>query len=49
MGHPVYSILKVKKNPDSWLYTVEKREGKVGQAISAVNKLADGAKNFKLF
>merc|ERR1712037_220032 len=29
---PGSDILEVKKNPDSWLFTLQKKEGKVGQA-----------------
>ena len=40
--------LEVRKNPDSWLYTIQKKEGKVGQAINAVNNLAESSKKFKI-
>ena len=44
----LYTHTQVRKNPDSWIYTVEKKEGKVGQALQAVNNLADTGKKFKL-
>ena len=40
--------LQVKKNPDSWLFTIQKKEGKVGQAINAVNNLAENSRKFKI-
>merc|ERR1711874_845768 len=41
-SHTAWSdLLQVKKSPDSWLYTLEKKDGTVGQALEAVNKLAD--------
>jgi len=45
---PWADILEVRKNPDSWLYTIQKKEGKVGQAINAVNNLAENSKKFKI-
>ena len=42
------AALQVRKNPDSWMFTIQKKEGKVGQAINAVNNLAENSKKFKI-
>ena len=45
---PWAELLEVRKNPDSWVYTLQKKEGTVNQALGAVKDIAESTKKFRI-
>lgn len=45
---PWSEILEVKKNLNSWAYTIQKKESTVKKAIEAVKDVSDSVKNFSV-
>ena len=47
-SQPWAELLEVRRNPDSWVYTLQKKEGTINQAIGAVKEIAEAPKKFRI-